>query len=95
MYVYFVQAEDGGLIKIGTAISPLHRLKTMQTGCPLKLSLIGLADGNRLLERRLHKQFVDTRVHGEWFEPSLELLDVVAKSPVPKVISIRLKSKDI
>lgn len=95
MYTYFIQAEEGGLIKIGTAISPLFRLRTMQTGCPLKLRLIGLTDGDRLFERGLHKKFEGTRVHGEWFEPSEELLALVAECPVPDVISIRLKTKDI
>ena len=39
-----------------------------------KLSLLGIIEGGRSLEKDLHKRFSDQRVKGEWFKPSPDLL---------------------
>lgn len=76
--VYFVQAVNGGLIKIGIAQDPQQRLAAMQAGCPIQLRIIALiGDSNWFDEQRLHRLFEADRRHGEWFEPSARLLDYI------------------
>lgn len=67
--VYFIQAETGGPIKIGTAIDAEKRMASLQLSCPVKLRLLSKRPGGERLERFLHRQFAAYRLHGEWFEP--------------------------
>lgn len=84
-FVYFIQAEQGGPIKIGVCRDPHARLASLQTCNPLKLRILGVVEGVEKDERRLHRRFAATRLQGEWFEPSGELLEYVAihAGPVP------------
>lgn len=71
-YVYFIEAEESGLIKIGRAADPGRRLAAMQTGSaePLRLLRTIATDDDKTLERTFHRRFAGSRHHGEWFEPS-------------------------
>lgn len=75
-YVYFIEAEESGLIKIGRAANPIRRLAAMQTGSaePLRLARTIRTDDDKHLERELHRRFAADRVRGEWFDPSDDLL---------------------
>lgn len=75
--VYFVQAEGGGLIKIGWATKPAARIFNMQMYCPVRLDLLLEVVGSGQLERTLHVKFATYRRHGEWFEPAAELLELI------------------
>lgn len=80
--IYFVQAERLRLIKIGYVDrfdleGTRHRIKTFQIGSPDRLKLIAVAEGKKNYETTLHRRFKPIRVHGEWFEPSEELLGLV------------------
>lgn len=66
-FVYYVQAEVGGPIKIGSAANVERRLIGLQNGSPLLLKLIGVEPGGRLRERELHIKLHYWRLHGEWF----------------------------
>lgn len=60
--------SDGEHYKIGyTAGEPRERLKTLQTGNPRRLSLVGTFFGDRAVEAALHARFSTIRVVGEWF----------------------------
>lgn len=74
-YVYFIQAEDSGLIKIGRAADPIRRLAAMQTGSaePLRILRTIRAADDKALERDMHRRFSNCRVRGEWFHPSSAL----------------------
>lgn len=78
--VYFIQASITGLIKIGVAVDPSDRLRTLQTGSPDTLSLIKTIDGDQKLEQELHRRFADDRLHGEWFHPSADLLAYITEA---------------
>lgn len=73
-FIYFIQATRSGLIKIGSASDPRGRLRSLQTGSPERLRLIGHIPGGTARERQLHDQFAADRSHGEWFVPSAELV---------------------
>ena len=77
-YVYFVQASKSKRIKIGSAIEPKKRLKSLQTGSPEKLKLLTTIEFKSkpqasAMERLFHKKFNNLRTAGEWFECAEEL----------------------
>lgn len=88
MTVYFISCGEGEPIKIGyTSQSVDKRLASMQTGVPVKLTVLGEMDGTMTDEQALHARFDADRVRGEWFRPSAELLALIAlhKRPEPVV----------
>lgn len=70
--VYFIEAGD--LIKIGFTRSPVGRMRTIKTGCPLPMKLLHHEAGSLKSERELHRRFAVLRVRGEWFRKAPELL---------------------
>ena len=76
--VYFI--TDGQYIKIGyTKNDAKKRLKQLQTSSPKKLFLLGYINGDKMVEKSLHKQFYKSivRINGEWFSPTQDLLDYI------------------
>jgi hypothetical protein len=70
--VYFIQNEETGAIKIGQAQRPSQRLAELQVGNSSKLRLLGtILD----YELSLHCKFSACRLIGEWFKPTINLLD--------------------
>ncbi|MES3028464.1 MAG: GIY-YIG nuclease family protein [Pseudomonadota bacterium] len=80
-FVYFVQAEALGLVKIGATACAATRFRSMHTDSPDKLSLLGVirCDEARALEARLHVYFRKDRSHREWFRPSERLLRYIGR----------------
>ncbi len=77
MVVYFIQAGEGGRIKIGRTSSIRRRLTKMQTDAPCLLRLLGFSP--RLVEAVLHRRFDAYRVaRTEWFEPAPEIVEFAA-----------------
>jgi len=70
-YTYFVQAKDGGPVKIGMTNDYEDRLKGLQSGYPYKLVIRKLFINAGWLERELHKNFSRQRLRGEWFEENV------------------------
>jgi hypothetical protein len=77
--VYFVQSVDGGPIKIGfTSRKPEARLSELQKSSPSRLRLLAvIPDADSGLERMIHSDFDDERLHSEWFEPNELLGEVI------------------
>jgi hypothetical protein len=72
--VYFIGGEVGA-IKIGIAVEPEKRLAELQSGSPIPLSILALAEGGREREWAYHTLlFHRHRLHGEWFERHPELM---------------------
>ena len=80
--VYYIQAKDGGRIKIGYAEFPASRLKRLQMGSPVELVLIAVQEGNHLTEKMIHNEFRHSRAHFEWFENTDELADHINKNAI-------------
>ncbi len=69
-FIYFIAAGEPQPIwvKVGfTAGNPMSRLKNLQTGCPMPLTLIGFVMGTAGGEQTLHDVLRDRRTVGEWF----------------------------
>ena len=75
--VYFVQSRLGGPIKIGLTTEPKQRLKQLQNGSPIPLQILGALRGDEKVEAAIHERFRKLRLHGEWFEPSMELVEFI------------------
>ena len=74
-YTYAIY--DGVALKIGKSTwHPKMRLDTLQTGNPRQLKLV--AYSAVLTESTVHKHLSRWRVRGEWFEPSVEVLQYIS-----------------
>lgn len=70
--IYFIQAGDGGPIKVGFTHGPISsRMSSLQAACPDVLSLLATTDGDRKTEAELHVRFAQDHIRGEWFAPSI------------------------
>lgn len=80
-FVYFISSNDvpNFPIKIGYAKSDADvRLKALQTGCPYNLFVLATIRGSQGTETRLHDKFAVTRIRGEWFQRSHDLMRVIS-----------------
>lgn len=69
LFVYFIQADYGGPVKIGKAKDPLTRLSELQCGNPSRLLIRALLLASDDLERDLHAWWRPrAHIRGEWFE---------------------------
>lgn len=73
--IYFVQDSDSLAIKIGYAANPEERLATLQTANSSTLRLLAELPGGRADEAALHRRFAASRLVGEWFRPSPDLIE--------------------
>jgi hypothetical protein len=72
--VYFIGCDAISRVKIGFAGDSIkRRMKELQCGSPVELSLLATAEGGLLQEQIYHLQFAEYRLHGEWFERSPEI----------------------
>ena len=61
---YLMKDSNTGLTKIGKAVDPKYRERTLQSEKPT-ISLFAVCEDN--VESKLHEQYKDKRVRGEWF----------------------------
>ena len=76
-FIYFIQAVNGGPVKIGFSICPEKRISELQTANPYKLELIGKITGNINAEKKLQKHLIHAKTYGEWFEPDEIVIDAI------------------
>jgi hypothetical protein len=76
---YFLQAGDGGPIKIGSTRNLAVRFRTLCTMSPVPLRLLGVIEGEDAEDRcRFHLGAF--RLHGEWFAPSPVVLEFIRQN---------------
>jgi hypothetical protein len=78
--VYFVQAVDGGPIKIGTSIRLTERLRSLARDAGKELCVLAVVDGSYGEERSLHRRFAHLNVVNELFEPGADLLGFIVEA---------------
>lgn len=66
-YLYFIQSDATGMIKIGRSKYPEKRLKQLQTGNPNKLKLIACFKDLGWKEKIIHEKLKSWSESGEWF----------------------------
>jgi hypothetical protein len=80
LYVYFIQADADGPIKIGTAYNLRYRLSSLLSGTWHDLRLVGWVVGSRKTEKNLHKQFAADRIKREWFKSSDAIVSFIREN---------------
>jgi hypothetical protein len=75
--IYFLRDPDGA-IKIGKAVDVEKRIQALQAGNPRQLTTLLVVRAPRRLEFELHRRFEASRLQGEWFASSPELLNCIA-----------------
>jgi hypothetical protein len=79
--VYVILAKETGRIKIGhTEGEPVERLRNLQTGSSEALELLVVMEGTRATEAALHRQLRSSRLRGEWFNPTEEVLAALGEA---------------
>jgi hypothetical protein len=73
-YVYFVQMDRIGPIKIGFSRDIGKRLVSLQTSNAYPLRLLCCYPSNESHEKEWHSAFHNMRLEGEWFLPHPKLL---------------------
>jgi hypothetical protein len=76
-FIYCLQAQTSGLIKIGFAKNPYSRFSNYRTHNPDGLVLLGIWHGNRNDEEQIHERFKHQRHSREWFTPGADLLEFI------------------
>lgn len=77
-FIYAVQGEHGGPIKIGKTTSIKSRISELQVGFPFgRLRLVGVTIDRDYLERQLHERLESLRMRGEWFAPHARVVELV------------------
>jgi hypothetical protein len=93
MSVYFIQAGHGGRIKIGYSPDPDMRIDFIRRLCGPDLIVLAVIEGSVGVERKLHELLQDHCAHHEWFEPTLEVLDVVRRAKLLYQAGVRDAAK--
>jgi hypothetical protein len=77
-WVYFIQAETGGPIKIGISRDVERRRAELQRQERQPLRVLAFMEGTIKDEAAMHQRFATHRLHGEWFSPAPEVLSCIA-----------------
>src|SRR5262245_32698885 len=76
--VYFLQAHQRGPMKIGFTHDLARRVGTLRTGSPSPLRVVAVIEGGTPdAEAELHATFVRSRIHGEWFRLTKDLVEYI------------------
>lgn len=76
-YIYFIQMDRIGPIKIGFTKDIGKRLISLQTANPYPLNLLCVFPGNEEMEKDIHQGFNEMRMEGEWFLPHKFILSEI------------------
>jgi hypothetical protein len=78
-HIYFLRPVGSlGPVKIGCSKTPVKRLRGVEIWSPQLLEIAASAPGDHREEGILHQMFGPLRRHGEWFEYSERLGEVIA-----------------
>ena len=69
-YVYFIEAVERGMVKIGFSSDVESRLRKLQEQIPYDLEIVGQVSGGADLEQLLHQKFSSYRrdTHDVWLK---------------------------
>ncbi len=68
--VYAIGMAGHDAVKLGWTANPAKRLRDLQIGCPLALTLLWVLPTSDApgVEAALHRKFRDRQIQGEWFD---------------------------
>jgi hypothetical protein len=74
--LYFIRNPLVGYIKIGISSNVPQRLKALEFSCGMSLELLRVIPNQGIAESCLHDLFAESRIKGEWFSPTAELVEL-------------------
>lgn len=80
--IYFIKCR--GRVKVGFSEDPWRRMYKVSADAPFPCELIGVMDGDRAEEARIHAKWDHLHCHREWFKASAEFLGWIASAAVVK-----------
>lgn len=78
-FVYFMQGENGGTIRIGYSINPSKTLISLEKGYPDKLKILLVIPEDSEKAIQLQNKFEHLKLKGGWFKPDKEIFDEIEK----------------
>jgi len=78
-FVYYIQEEMDGNIKIGWSEDPIKRLQQHQTSNSRELRMLVYVKGSPDYEKEIQRKFQTSKTTGEWFKPDKRLLVHIEK----------------
>lgn len=77
-HVYFIKPIGmDGPVKIGCSGDPIARLKQLMAWSPFPLEIVAAFPADNDMESSLQGMFEDSLSHGEWFNPTPRLAEVI------------------
>jgi hypothetical protein len=81
--IYFAVCRRLNAVKIGFAGTDVKdRLRNIKTACPYPVDAEAIIPGDLVVERGMHRRFAGSRMHGEWFQITPEIEDLIAANSV-------------
>jgi hypothetical protein len=65
--VYLIRIADDDILKVGMSADPVARLRDLQVANYRQLWIAALIPGHIHVEKRIHEEFKEDRIQGEWF----------------------------
>lgn len=78
-FIYFMQGENGGSIRIGYSINPSKTLISLEKGYPDKLKILLVIPESCEKAIQLQNKFEHLKLKGGWFKPDKEIFDEIEK----------------
>ncbi len=79
-HTYFLICESSSNIKIGRSINPIQRFHALRSSSPTPLKILGVIEKD--VETELHRKFKKSRLQGEWFKSTPELLEYIKENAI-------------
>jgi preprotein translocase subunit SecD len=92
--LYFILNPSLGIIKIGVSLDVRTRRSELEHACGVPLTVLKIVDQAEEMEEPLHFAFLPSRLIGEWFAPTEELLSLIEGNETVTAF-IERKSADI
>lgn len=87
MPVYFARGCGTNFVKIGWAKTDVaKRIEVLQIGMPHTIEVLGVMDGDRATEVKLHARHSGSRFRGEWFRMTPWLAHDIAYDVLAKLV---------
>jgi len=90
-FIYFIEAGEGGPIKIGFSQNPWARLNDLQGASPQKYKIVATIKGTMRQESEWHNQFKSSCIDREWFTRTPELIKEIERCVNYERTSLKLR----
>lgn len=85
--IYFIRSGDA--VKIGYSANVANRRRTLRTGNPNMLVVLGVMDGDRANEDTIQRRFWAHHIHGDWFRINDAILAYIEDNCRPYLLGAR------